>query len=321
MVKANGYGLGAVAVARALEQVDPWGYGVATATEGAALRAAGVTRPIVVFTPLVQQPLDQLVAHDLRPVIGDAAGLARWLEVGDRPFHLEIDTGMSRAGVRWTDRDELAAVLSRATASNGWEGLFTHFQSAEDPDSQAEQLARFERILEGLPRRPVLIHAANSAASFETASGYDLVRPGIFIYGGAVAGHQPEPVVKLLAPVVSLREVAEGESVSYGATWRASGTTRVATLGVGYADGVPRSLGNSGSAELAGRVCRMIGRITMDMTMVEAPDTVGLGDTAVVYGGLVTLDQQAAAAGTIAYDLLTSLGSRVPRHYQGQEDS
>src|SRR4051812_48297921 len=131
MVKANGYGLGAVEVARALETVDPWGFGVATVEEGAALRAGGITRPILVLTPLIPQWIDQHLQLGLRPSLGDAAGLESWLAKGDRPFHVEIDTGMSRAGIRWNDGASLSHLPSLLRNASGWEGAFTHFLAAE----------------------------------------------------------------------------------------------------------------------------------------------------------------------------------------------
>ncbi len=319
MVKANGYGLGAVEVARALEAANPWGYGVATVSEGSALRRAGISRPIIVFTPLVRDSVEDLAAAELRPVVGDLTGLRRWLDTVNLPFHLEVDTGMGRAGVRWDDR-ELDELLAAAAASESWEGIFTHFESAEEQASRVRQEERFAAVLESLPRRPPLVHAANSAAAMVAESVFDLVRPGIFLYGGAVAGHNPEPVVRFCAPVVGLRRVEPGDGVSYGATWRAERPTLVATVGAGYADGVLRSLSNRGSVELAGQLCPIVGNVTMDMTMVAAPESVALGDTATFYGGAISLDVQAAAAGTISYELLTSLGPRVTRRYQGLEE-
>src|SRR4051794_10497583 len=135
MVKANGYGLGAVEIARALEAVDPWGYGVAAIEEGESLRAAGISRPILVATPLVPYSIQRYLELDLRPAIGDPAALDAWISRTERPFHLEIDTGMSRAGVRWTDRSALEHLRGRLSRASGWEGVFTHFLDAESDAS------------------------------------------------------------------------------------------------------------------------------------------------------------------------------------------
>jgi alanine racemase len=318
MVKANGYGLGAVAVSRALEGLDPWGFGVAAASEGAELRRAGITRPIVVFSPILAAHLASCVEHDLRPSIGDLATLAAWLPTG-RPFHVGIDTGMSRAGFRWSDANALAELARMLTNAGGWEGIFTHFHSADtDPAATAVQWERFQMVLGAMPSRPPLVHAANSAASLMgTRYAADLVRPGIFLYGGSAGGMAPVPVARLCAPVIEVRQLLAGESVSYGATWIAPGVSTIATLGIGYADGLPRSLSSHGAVDLAGRRSPIVGRVTMDMTMVEADAEVG--DVAVVFGGTVTLDQQAAAAGTISYELLTRIGARLERRYSGTE--
>lgn len=319
MVKANGYGLGAIAVVRALEPVDPWGYGVATVEEGVELRQAGITRPVLLCTPLLPEWIDRCLDFDLRPSVGDLAALEAWTARTARPFHVEIDTGMSRSGFRHDDPALREAVAQRLTGAEGWEGAFTHFHSPESDSAATElQWARFREVLELLPRRPALVHAANSAAAV-SGSRYtaDLVRPGIFLYGGSAGGSAPAPVAAFRARVVGLRRLRQGDTVSYGATWRADGPARVATVAAGYADGLPRAAGRARAVELAGRVVPLVGRVAMDMAMVAIDDDhdVGLGDTATIWGGAVSLDQQAAWTGTIAYELLTSLAPRVPRRY------
>ncbi len=326
MVKANGYGLGAARVAKALESLAPWGYGVATPEEGLTLREAGVSRPILVVTPLTPETLEPVHANGLRPSIGDAAMLLAWLARTADPFHLEIDTGMSRGGIRWSDGAAVAEISRLLTGAPGWEGVFTHFHSADtDAASAATQWQRFVAVLGSLPRRPALVHAANSAAALcRRAYAGDMIRPGIYLYGGTAggAGSAPRPVAALKARVVAVRAIAAGESVSYGATWTADRATTVATLAIGYADGLPRAAGGSAASmprqvELRGRLVPLVGRVTMDMSMVAVDGgEVAVGDVATVFGGLVSLDQQAAAAGTISYELLTSLGPRLPRCYR-----
>jgi alanine racemase len=324
MVKANGYGLGAGRVARALETLDPWGYGVATVEEGHALRTAGVARPILVVGPLTRDSIDAVAARGFRPTIGDAATLAEWIKRRAGPFHLEIDTGMARAGIRWDDHSALRDVAGLLASAPEWEGVFTHFHSADgDPASVAIQWDRFQAVLSGFPRRPSLVHAANSAAALSGRTyAADLARPGIFLYGGRAGGSAPtpRPVAALRARVLAVRTVGPGESVSYGATWRASRRTTVATLGIGYADGLPRVSeryeGPARCVDIRGREVPLVGRITMDLSMVAVGDgEVAIGDVATVFGGLISLDEQARAAGTISYQLLTALGSRVVRRY------
>lgn len=326
MVKANGYGLGAAPVARALAAVNPWGFGVATVEEGAALRNAGVSGPVLVVTPLTPETLEPTLALGFRPAVGDVAMLRAWLDRSVAPFHLEIDTGMSRGGIRWSDAGAIAETAAALAGSRGWEGVFTHFHSAEsDEASIGTQWQRFQAVLAALPWRPPLVHAANSAAALcGRAYAADLARPGIFLYGGEArgAGPEPRPVAALRARVLAVRTIAAGDSVSYGATWTADRPTTIATLGIGYADGLPRAAERGPSwpprrVELRGRLVPLVGRVTMDMCLAAVDGgAVAVGDVATVFGGQVTLDQCARSSGTISYELLTSLAPRLPRRYR-----
>ena len=324
VVKANAYGLGAVAVARALEQVDPWGYGVATIEEGAELRAAGITRPILVFMPTRAQLFDQYDLHQLTPALGDAGSILEWTTRGERAFHLEIDTGMGRAGVRWDEVDE----LGEAVDTPAFEGCYTHFHSAERNDGSAErQLQRFRTAVERLPRRPDLLHVANSAAALRGKDfAFDLVRPGVFLFGGSPgeggALEQPKPVVSVRARVLSVRRVRQGESVSYEASWVAPRDTVIATLGIGYADGVRREIGVRGGAQvlLRGKRCPIVGLVQMDMALVETGTIeVQVGDVATIVGEdakqRITLDEFAKWGAEVQHEVLTGLGQRLPRIY------
>jgi alanine racemase len=240
MVKANGYGLGAVAVTHALEALDPWGYGVASADEGLELRAAGITRPVIAFTPLLpdQASIAAIRSASLRPVIGDLPALDAWLAAGGGPFHVEFDTGMSRSGFRWHDEQSLQLLRGRLPTLPDWEGAFTHFHSADtDQNSMLEQVERFETLLHSFPARPPLVHLANSAAAqlapeLRGLRG-DLARPGIFLFGGRAGALEPEPVVKLRARVVALRRLRPGDTVSYGAEAEVEAATTIATLSIG----------------------------------------------------------------------------------------
>ncbi len=318
MVKANAYGLGAVAVARALEAMGPWGFGVATLAEARALREAGVERPIVAFWPFRPQWMDDYLALGVRPVIGDLGSLDAWIARSAAPFHLEIDTGMGRAGFRWHAADTLAAVAVRLRQRDGFEGVFTHFASADASESATTlQWSRFESIVASLGPRPPLIHAANSGAGqWGGRFAGTLARPGIFLYGGQAGRIAGEAVAQLTAGVIAVRPIRAGDPVSYAGTYVAEADAEVATLAVGYADGVHRALGNSGMVSIGGREWPIAGRITMDMTMVVAPPgAVRVGDLATVFGGPVDLDRQAGRAATISYELLTAVGPRVARRY------
>jgi alanine racemase len=316
MVKADAYGLGAVPCARALRRTSLWGFGVATLDEAAELRAAGFTEPILVFTPADATDLPAYRERDLRAVLDRPEAVRVW----DRPFHLEIDTGMSRCGVRWDNAPALAACRSPQL-----EGVFTHLHSADvRPATVAEQWRRFVTARTALGIRPPLIHVANSAGAWHLPEVLDLARPGIFLYGGEAAPNVPAPVpvLALRAPVVSLRRVRAGDSVSYGAEWVAPADTTIATLGLGYADGVPRMIQDRAHVLLGGRRLPVVGRVTMDFVMVDAGDQagVGIGDTATLIGSAggdtITLDQFARWAGTIAYDVIARLGHRLERRYE-----
>jgi alanine racemase len=324
MVKADGYGLGGLRAALALEPLEPWGYGVATVTEGDELRRGGITRPIVVFTPILRTEIDALRRADLTPALGDPAVIESWARTG-RPWHLQIDTGMARAGLRWDQVAQHRELLLRAKP----EGVFTHFHSAElDDASRDEQERRFDEALALLPERPAIVHAENSPAVERRApSRWTVCRPGVFLYGvPAFAGGAltPEPVVSVRARIVELRTIADGETVSYGATWRADGARRIATVPVGYADGYRRSLSNRGVALLGGQRIPVAGRVTMDMTMFDVTETdAALGDLVTLVGGdggdVITVGELAAACELSPYEVLTGLKLRLPRRYRDDE--
>jgi alanine racemase len=324
MVKADAYGLGAVACARALEALQPHGFGVATVAEAAELRAAGISRPIFVFSPLL--PIDFAAARAARaiPTLGDAAAIGAWIESGGGAWHLAIETGMFRAGVRWTDVGALSDLLRRLPP----EGAFTHFHSAERNDGSWEvQEQRFQEALAALPARPALLHTQNSAAIVRRGpSPWSFVRPGVFLYGvgsGDGAALVPEPVASVRARLLEVRDLQDGDTVSYMATWRAVGARRVATLGIGYADGYRRTLGNRGPVLVNGQRTTVAGVVTMDMTMIDVSDIDCVsGDVATLIGRdgdhLLTVEDVATVADFMSpYELLTGLRQRLPRLYHG----
>jgi alanine racemase len=182
MVKADGYGVGGLRAALALESLKPWGFGVASVAEGDELRRGGIAGPILVFTPILRDEIDALRRSDLTPVLGEAAVIESWARTG-RPWHLHIDTGMWRAGMPWDAVGEHRDLLMRAAP----EGVCTHFHSAElDDGSREAQEKRFSEALAALPLRPAIIHCENgSAVQRRAPSPWTLVRPGIFLYGVA----------------------------------------------------------------------------------------------------------------------------------------
>jgi alanine racemase len=320
MVKADAYGLGAVRVARALEQLEPWGFGVATISEGEELRHAGVMRPIVVFTPLLVGDFDAAARADLTPCLSERDAIQQW-QATRRPWHLAIDTGMSRAGIQWNETHRIRDLLSEHAP----QGVFTHFHSAEsDPASRAEQERRFDIALESLPVRASMIHAENSAAAEHRApSKWTLARPGIFLYGVS-SGHDPDivpqPVVSVRARVVDLRTIPAGEAVSYGATYRSSSERRIATLAIGYADGYRRALSNRGEVLIHGRRAPVVGVVTMDMTMIDVTGLAcDIGDVATLIGAddgeSIDVAEVARLGALSPYEVLTGLRGRLARRY------
>jgi alanine racemase len=325
MVKADAYGLGAVAVTRALEQLDPWGFGVATIAEGEELRRAAIQRPIVIFSPLLIGDFDAAVRANLTPTLGTREGIEHWRETG-LPWQLSIDTGMSRAGVQWDEIDSLRELIAAIPP----QAAFTHFHSAERGDGTRDvQERRFAEAVARLPVRPILIHAENGAAIEHRApSKWGLARPGIFLYGvssGNSPQIQPEPVVSVRARVIDLRTIAAGETVSYGGTYRAPGKRRIATLGIGYADGYRRGLGNRASVLFHGRRARVVGVVTMDMTLVDVTDVqCEIGDIGTLIGtdgaDRIDVSEVAELGGLSPYEILTGLRGRLPRRYVGGDE-
>lgn len=342
MIKADGYGLGAIAIARALDSIGPWGFGVATVEEGIELRTAdiragrngGAPARILVFAPLLPRDLRACVQYGLTPTLGDAESIAAFARLsrersgsGNEPgappasrWHLAVDTGMNRAGVPWNRLGLIADALRDVPPP---EGVFTHYHSPErDDGSIAEQDRRLAEALNALPVPAGLVHTDNSAAIVRrTVQPHALIRPGAFLYGIGSGGVRdpgprlrPERVVQVCARVVEVRDIGDGDTVSYGATWRASGARRIATVAVGYADGYRRHFSNVGTAVLNGHTVRVAGVVTMDMTML---DVTGVscqpGDVATMIGD--ELDGAAAAAGVSPYELLTGLKLRLPRVY------
>ena len=321
MIKADAYGLGAVRVARALSAQRPWGFGVATVAEAADLREAGIAERIVMFTPVLSQDFADLKRLAITPTLSSPDDVCRW--GADAPWHLSVDTGMNRAGIEWWRAGEIVQAAHQFPP----QGACTHFHSADSAnETVALQGARFATAIGQLARRPLILHAENSAAVERASlSPWDVVRPGVFLYGvGGVAGSalQPEPVAHVRARIVELRTVHAGDTVSYGATWQALGARRIATVPLGYADGYRGLFSNQGQALVHGRTVPVVGRVTMDMTMLDVTDVAcDVGDVVTVLGTSsgqhIDVNQMAAAVGLLSYELLVGLGLRLPHVYSG----
>lgn len=330
MVKANAYGLGAHEVVVRLEPLDPWGFGVATADEGIELRAAGIGRPIVVCSPVPFGQIEEAVCAGLQLSVSSLAALERIRLVAERrgrpaEIHVDVDTGMGRSGFDWRLADEWLPALAETSEQLRWIGCYTHLHSADgDRASVAQQCERLAGVLSRVegPGGPGMVHVLNSAGVFRMpASAGALVRPGIFLYGGRIGPGQPfpEPVASVHARVVHVRDAPEGTTLGYGATYTASGPERWATLSIGYGDGLPRALGNRGRALLHGTRVPIIGRISMDVTVVDISGVPAVveGDVATLIGSQdgeeIALDDVAELADTISYEVLTGLTARLPR--------
>ena len=251
-------------------------------------------------------------------------------------FHTEVDTGMGRAGFAWDAATEWGREVAESAGMDlWWEGCYTHFHSADDPELGATDLQweRFRRALQALPPPPAgarIVHVANSAASLHRAGyGCAVVRPGIVLYGGCVGGRvEPAPVVAVRARLALIRDVPAGSTLGYGATYVSRQPERWGTVAIGYGDGVPRVLGRRGGVMLIrGHRVPIIGRISMDVTTVdltERPDA-AVGDVVTVIGRdgeqEITLDQVARRCGTISYEILTGLTPRLPRIYVADRGS
>jgi alanine racemase len=333
VVKADAYGHGALACARALER-KVWGFGVSLVEEGVELRRGGIEAPIVVLGSFYGLSHRDVVAYRLTPVVGDEADLERFARAADElsaprvAIHLKIDTGMSRLGVRPESLPRFLETLAR-TSTVELTGLCTHLGSAESPEPTRteEQLAVFARARETIAAsglRPTVTHVANSAgtARFEAAR-FDLVRPGIALFAASELYPGLTPVMTLKSRVVALREVPAGTRVSYGEFYATSANARIATVPIGYADGYSRRATGRAQALVGGQRVPVVGAITMDMCMVDvtAVEGVKLGDEVVLLGAQggarIGVGELAEWSGTIEWEVLCSISKRVPRIYVG----
>jgi len=346
VVKADAYGHGVVPVAQRLQAEGVDGFGVALAEEGIELREAGIDRAILVLNGISGGAHRDIIAAGLTPVLYEISEASAFDAVSaGRPIdvHLKVDTGMGRLGVPLGELDEFLRELRRFPSIR-IVGLMTHLSTADtDPDYVAEQIAGFAHA-QGLVRRfghePAVLHAANSAACFRhPETHFDWVRPGIALYGypGSDSIDAPlRPAMRWRTEVLRIRTLETGDSAGYGRSFRAASTTRLATIPVGYGDGllrsaatIPvgygdgllRSASNRGHVLIRGARCPIVGNIAMDLTTVDVSGVpgVGIGDEALLLGeqdgAVLDARDLAKAAGTIPYEVLTNVSRRVPRVY------
>jgi alanine racemase len=340
VLKADGYGHGAKAVARTLERAGASGVCVALLEEAIELREAGIRLPILVMGGFYGRAWGELARHDLTPVVHEPSQIqalaeeVRFSRSERLKVHLKIDTGMGRLGVTAKELPQMVEAIQSAPELE-LEGLMTHFACADswDTESIEGQLDRFDAARQTLLRAglsPSLHHAANSAAILASPRArLDVVRPGIALFGveprpGACA--ELRPVMRVSTAVIALRELPPGSTVGYGATFRADRLTRIATIPMGYADGLSRGLSNVGHVLVRGARARIVGNVSMDMTTVDVTDVPGvrIGDECVVLGSQkgplgeasIGAPEIARQLDTIPWEVLTAISRRVPRFYR-----
>ena len=329
VVKANAYGHGAVAVARALSAADA--FAVARIEEALQLREAGIDKPIVALSELLDPEKVALCArHGIQPVIHDAAGIesltaARKVTPGESPMvvWLKLDTGMHRLGVRPEDCDRVYEHLN-ACSHIAQVRLMTHFSAADEVEDDAtdRQIEQFGAATK--TQASAVRSLANSAGVLAWKRSHaDWVRPGIMLYGAdplATANElsaQLLPVMQLRSRVIAVREIEAGEAVGYNGTWRSERRSRIGIIAIGYADGYPRHARNGTPVLVDGDRVPLAGRVSMDMITVDLTDhaSAGVGSTALLWGEGLPAERVAGGAETIPYELFTSVGGRAQLVY------
>lgn len=343
MVKADAYGLGAAEVARALARFDPYAFGVAAVEEGVALRESGIEGRIIVFSPCGATDAPALIEHELDASILGLEGLARLTATaaagGARlGLHLEIDTGIGRAGLPASECAEWAPRVAELVAAGGrLETLYSHFHSSGTDDAATRhQLEQFEfasRRLEAEGIKAPLRHIANSDAIVRGRQYHlDLVRPGLYLYGGLRGRSSSrvvtdaDPVARVCARVLEVRALPPGSTVSYGARYVTRRSERVATVAMGYAAGLPWGVSNQAEMLVRGHRVPLRGAVCMDVSVIDVSRVSGVeaGDMVTVLGEdegeEITLNELARLDGTIEYEILTGLGRALPRVYRGDAE-
>ena len=342
MIKANAYGHGAPAVAQALAAEGCDAFGVATLEEGVELRQAGIRTAILILAGVYPEQVDQFLQNTLTPVLHELETL-RKLDVAlqDRgttlKIHLEVDTGMGRIGFLAAEIDSWLPELSKFKNLK-LEGVFSHFSEAENSNEpySAAQLQNFFLVVDRLRQADLLlplVHMAKSAAVITVpASHFAMVRPGLMLYGIYPSPDLAKeivlkPVLTWKTRIIQLKRLSKGCSIGYGRTFVTGRESLIATLPVGYADGYARVLSNCAAVLVRGHRAPVVGKISMDLTTIDVTDIRGVqqGDEVVLLGrqgdAVISADEVAAWSNTISYEILTSIGARVPRiHYSSKEE-
>jgi alanine racemase len=333
-IKADAYGHGSRFVARAAVGAGVDVLGVATLHEGIELRNADVRVPIVILSPSLKSEIHEILEHDLTPTVSDMAfaeALSKTAEHFSHPakIHVEVDTGMTRGGVNAEDAFDFLKTV-KGLPSLEVEGVYTHFPStySEDREFTVGQVEAFTGLLDALRADGIsfpLVHTANSAAIVEYGKSHlNMVRPGGMVYGmfprSGIDGKGIRPVMSLKSRVVNVKIARAGSTISYGRTHKLTRDTRVASVAVGYGHGLSRALSNRGGFLVRGKRVPILGRVTMDVTLIDVSSVdVEVGDEVVIFGkqgdSEISVYEVAAACQTIPYEITCSIGKRVPRVY------
>lgn len=337
VVKADAYGIGIESAVPALFKGGCRTFFVAHLSEGMRARAVAPTAAIYVLNGFVEARISAYRAHRLRPVLGAVEEIATWKRVGmgSELAALHVDTGMNRLGLRM---DEASGFISGTRLAEFGIGMtMTHFASAEiegaaDREAQMEAFAAIQSIVQARtsPNRDIPASLCNSSGHFiEGVNTYHLTRPGYALYGGNPTPGRKNPmrpVIRLEAPVIQVNSIRQGDAVGYNGNWIATRDSRIATISCGYADGLPRNLGNTpqhkgGTAIIAGHECPFVGNVSMDLITIDVTDlpegAVKRGDMATMIGDALDIDRVGQSGKTIGYEVLTSLGKRYRRVYRG----
>jgi alanine racemase len=325
VVKADAYGMGMAPVARKLAAAGCDTFFVARIEEGVALRPLVPDARIFVLDGPRPQAVPLLLAHKLTPVLNSLADIAHWRARTRRQAALHIDTGMNRLGLGADEFARLAAAPRKLLAGIDIVLIMSHLACADDPQAamNGEQLARFRSALAMLPPAKASL-ASSGGVLLGRDYAFDLVRPGLGLYGGNPQPARPNPfrrVARLTGKILQIRRVDRGEPVGYGAAHKVARPSVLATVALGYADGLMRAMGNHGKGAIAGRIVPVAGRVSMDLAIMDVtgvpPSQCRTGSDVEFFGDTIPVEAAAAAAGTVSYELLTSLGPRIPRRYSG----
>jgi alanine racemase len=338
VIKSNAYGHGLVAVAKAAEKRVDF-FGVASLDEGIRLRDAGIKKPILILCPVLDGiEIRESLKEGMHLAITHIDQLKRIKEEAQKleveaHLHLEIDTGMARTGIERESLEETLTYWMRYPYLR-MESIFTHFPNAESSiDSTVNQLKYFLSIVKTVPPsiKPKIVHVANSASFLRIPESHlDMLRIGLILYGvfpskNLINAIPVQPVLSLKTRVLHIREIKKGDGVSYGHTFKAPHSMRIATIGIGYGDGYPRSLSNIGEVLIHGRRAKIVGTVTMDLTMVDISHIRGVkvGDVVTLIGkedsDEITAIELAEKSKTIPYEILCRIGTHLPHYYIEEE--